>query len=149
MLRVHTSGGPTGQADGSIHSGQQSMPIKTLHGRTKCHCRSSQHMGPPLAKEESFIPLQQSVGMRYMAKGVYWQPEIMALVCMLYFCAARFDIHVMVTHIAATTNVIADAISHIQIGHFNLLVPNAADLPDPIPAWPTQFWTDCSFSTSQ
>ena len=69
-------------------------------------------------------------------------------VCMLYFCAARFDIHVMVTHIAGTTNVIADAISCSQIGHFKQLAPYAADLPGLIPAWPTQFWTDYLFSTS-
>ena len=83
-----------------------------------------------------------------MAKGSTRQPEIMALVRMLYFSAARFDIHVMVTHIAGSTNVIADAISCLQIGRFKQLAPNAADLPDPIPAWPTQFWTDCSFSAS-
>ena len=77
------------------------------------------------------------------------QPEVMALVRVLYFCAARFDIHVMVTHIAGTTNVIADALSHSQIGRFKQLAPNAADLPDLIPAWPTQFWTDYSFSTNR
>ena len=72
----------------------------------------------------------------------------MALVRMLYFCAAHFDTHVMVTHIAGTTNVIADTISHLRIGCFKQLAPNAANLPDPIPAWPTQFWTDCLFSIS-
>ena len=83
-----------------------------------------------------------------MAKRSSRQLEIMDLVRMLYFCAARFDMHVMVTHIAGTTNVIIDAISRLQIGCFKQLAPNAADLPDPIPAWPIQFWTDCSFSTS-
>ena len=67
---------------------------------------------------------------------------------MLYFCAARFNIHVMLTHIAGTTNVIADAISRSQIGRFKQLALIAVDLPDSIPAWPTLFWTDCSFSTS-
>ena len=67
---------------------------------------------------------------------------------MLYFCATCFDIHVMVTHIAGTTNVIADVMSHSQIGRFKQLAPYTADLPGPIPAWPTQFWTDCLFSTS-
>ena len=41
----------------------------------------------------------------------------MALVCMLYFVQPVFDIHVMVTLIAGTTNVIADAIFRSQIGH--------------------------------
>ena len=54
-------------------------------------------------------------------KGSTRQPEIMALVRMLYFCAARFDIHVMVTDIAGTTNVIADAISRLQIERFKQL----------------------------
>ena len=82
-----------------------------------------------------------------MANGYTRQPEIMALVCMLYFVLPVFDIHVMVTLIVGTTNVIADAIFRSQIGHFKQRAPNAADLPDLIPAWPTQFWTDCSFST--
>ena len=34
------------------------------------------------------------------------------------FCAARFDIHLMVTHIAGTINVFADALSCSQTGHF-------------------------------
>ena len=80
-------------------------------------------------------------------KGSTRQLETMALVRTLYFCAARFDIHVMTTHIAGTTNAIADALSRLQVGSFKQLIPNAADLPDPIPAWPTQYWTDCLFST--
>ena len=55
----------------------------------------------------------------------------------------------MVTHIAGITNVIVDALSRSQIGCFKQLAPNATDLPDPIPAWPTQFWTECSFSTNR
>ena len=67
-------------------------------------------------------------------KGSTSQLETMALVRTLYFCAARFDIHVMTTHIAGTTNAIADALSRLQVGSFKQLAPNAADLPDPIPA---------------
>ena len=37
--------------------------------------------------------------------------EIMTLIRLLYFCAARFNMHVMITHIAGVDNVIADAIS--------------------------------------
>ena len=79
-------------------------------------------------------------------KGSTKQPEVMALVRMLYFCIAHSDIHVMITH-AGVCNDIADALSRLQIGLFKQLAPNAADLPNAIPAWPTQFWTDCSFST--
>ena len=52
----------------------------------------------------------------------------MALVRMLYFCAACFDIHVMSTHIAGTNNAIADALSRLQFRRFKQLAPNAADL---------------------
>ena len=34
------------------------------------------------------------------------------------------------------------------IGHFKQRAPNIVDFPDLIPAWPTQFLTDCSFSTT-
>ena len=41
-------------------------------------------------------------------KGSTKSPETMALVRMLYFCAAQFDINfVMITHIAGTNNQIA------------------------------------------
>ena len=71
-------------------------------------------------------------------KGSTKQPEIMALVRMLYFCAAQFDIHVMITHITGTNNAIADALSRLKFRRFKQLAPNAVELSDPIPAWPTQ-----------
>lgn len=79
-------------------------------------------------------------------KGSTKQPETMALIRMLYFCAAQFNIHVLITHIAGTSNAIADALSRSQMERFRQLAPSAASLPDPIPAWPTQFWTECSFT---
>ena len=45
----------------------------------------------------------------------------------------------MVTHIAGTTNVIADAVSCLQIGRFKQLARNAADLPDPSLHGPPSF----------
>ena len=35
----------------------------------------------------------------------------MALIRLLYFCAAHYNIRIMITHIAGVDNVIADAIS--------------------------------------
>jgi len=58
----------------------------------------------------------------------------MALVRMLYFCAARYNIHVLITHIAGTNNVTADALSCSQIWHFRHLALDAAKQPDRIPA---------------
>ena len=81
-------------------------------------------------------------------KGSTKQPEVMALVCMLYFCAAQFNIHVLITQIAGTSNDIADSLSHLQMRPYRQLAPHAANLPDFIPAWPTQFWMQCSFNIS-
>ena len=49
--------------------------------------------------------------------------EIMTLVCMLHFCAAHYNMHVMITHITGTDNCIADAISCFQMDRFRSLTP--------------------------
>ena len=75
-------------------------------------------------------------------RGSSRPPEVMALVRMLYFCAAKFDINVMIVHIAGSNNKIADAPSHFQATRFHQLAPLAAPHPDNILVWPTQFWMD-------
>ena len=65
-------------------------------------------------------------------KGSSRSQEVMALVRMLYFCAANFDINVMIVHIAGSNNTIADALSCFQATCFYQLAPLAAPLPDNI-----------------
>jgi len=77
-------------------------------------------------------------------KGTTNCPNIMSLVRMLYFCAAKYNIHVLITHIAGTDNCIADALSRFQVHRFHQLAPRAASNPDTIRAWPTQLLRDCS-----
>ena len=72
--------------------------------------------------------------------GTTKSADIMALVRMLYFCAAKYNINVIITHIAGVNNAIADALSHFQVTRFRQLAP----LPEIIPAWPTQFLKDSS-----
>ena len=67
-------------------------------------------------------------------KGTTDHPQIMALVRMLYFCATRHSIHVIITHIDGTTNCIADALSRFQVQHFYKLALEAAKTPDTIRA---------------
>ena len=43
--------------------------------------------------------------------STHWK-EIMSLVCLLYFCAAHYNIYIMITDIASINNNIADAIFH-------------------------------------
>ena len=70
-------------------------------------------------------------------RGSSRSPEVMALVRMLYFCAAKFDINVMIVHIAGSNNTIADALSRFQATRYYQLAPLAAPHPDNILAWPT------------
>jgi len=72
----------------------------------------------------------------------------MALIRLLYFCAARHNIHVFVTHIAGVNNSIADALSRFQVSRFRQLAPQAASQPENIPAWPAHFLKDSSITTS-
>ena len=58
----------------------------------------------------------------------------MALVRLLYFCAACYNINVSVQHISGTENKIADAISCFQDIHFRKLVPDVEAIPTNIPA---------------
>ena len=80
--------------------------------------------------------------------GTTKSADIMALVRMLYFCAAKYNINVIITHIAGVNNAIADALSRFQVTRFRQLAPHAAPLPDIIPAWPAQFLKDSSVTIS-
>ena len=71
-------------------------------------------------------------------KGTCKSPEIMALVRMLYFCAAHHNFNVCVQHIPGVRNDIADALSRFQHHRFRRLAPNANPHPDIILACPHQ-----------
>ena len=74
--------------------------------------------------------------------------EIMALIRLLYVCAARHNIHIMITHIAGINNNIADAISRFQMEHFRTLAPAVNLQPDPICALPTLTSANCETNAS-
>ena len=50
--------------------------------------------------------------------GTTKSADTMALVHMLYFCVARYNINVIIIHFAGVNNIIADAISGFQVTHF-------------------------------
>jgi len=77
-------------------------------------------------------------------KGTTHDPNIMALVRLLYFRAAQYNINVCVMHIPGADNNIADALSRSQMAKFYQLTPLARQAPDPIPAWPSQSFTNAS-----
>ena len=72
----------------------------------------------------------------------------MALIRLLYVCAAWHNINVIVTHIADVDNSIADALPHFQVAYFQCLAPQAAPQQDTIPAWPAHYLKDSSITIS-
>jgi len=68
----------------------------------------------------------------------------MALVRLLYFCAAQHNINICVIHIPGTDNDLADAISHFQMAKFRQVAPAVQPTPDLIPAWPIESFTSAS-----
>ena len=72
----------------------------------------------------------------------------MTLVRTLYFCAAHYNMHVMITHIIGTNNCIADAISRFQMDRFRSLAPHANPHADPILALPTPSSANCETAVS-
>ena len=70
--------------------------------------------------------------------------ETMALVHLLYYCAARYNINICIVHIAGVNNVIADCLSHFQQDRFWQLAPLENPIPDTIPVWPIQSFIDAS-----
>ena len=74
--------------------------------------------------------------------------ETMALVRLLYFAAARYNINVCIVHIDGANNIIADCLSRFKQDRFKQLVPLANPAPDVIPAWPIQSFIDASCSAA-
>jgi len=71
----------------------------------------------------------------------------MALVRMFYFCAARYNFHIIIAHIDGTTDCIADVLSRFQVQRFRKLAPEATKTPDTIRAWLIQLLKDSSATT--
>ena len=61
-------------------------------------------------------------------RGSTHDSETMALVCFLYFCAARYDINVVITYISGIDNCTADSLSRFQLHCFRELAPEAHPL---------------------
>ena len=80
--------------------------------------------------------------------GTICAKEIVALVRLLYYSAAKYNINVCITHIAGTENVIADCLSRFQLDKFKKFAPLANPAPDSIPAWPTQSFIEASCSAA-
>ena len=66
------------------------------------------------------------------AKGSSISPDIMALVRLLYFIAAKANFVVKITHIPGVSNTLADSLSRLQVQKFKQQAPSSNPLPDPV-----------------
>jgi len=65
---------------------------------------------------------------------------------LLHFHAAQHNINICVMHILGVQNNVADAISRFQMARFWQLVPMIHPTANPIPAWPTESFTNASYN---
>jgi len=111
---------------------QSSMPIvwKELYAIV-CAVHSWGHLW---TKQKILFHCDNTSIVDIWQKGSTRDPEIMALVYMLYLRAGHHHINVVITHISGIHNCIADALSRFQTSRFQKLVPTACTHQDHIPA---------------
>ena len=100
------------------------------------------------ARKKILFHCDNSTVVSIWSKGSTRCGELMTLVRTLYFCAARYNMHIMITHIIGTNNCIADAISRFQMDRFRSLAPHANPHADPILALPTPSSANCKIAVS-
>ena len=127
MPQDQRAGAPSGLVGGYSHIGHQLSWSNPFCGRNYS----------PLAKQKILFHCDNEAVVEIWCKGSARDPETMALVRLLYFCAARYDINVVITHISSIDNCIADSLSRFQQHGFQVLAPGAQPGPDPTRAWPT------------
>ena len=95
-------------------------------------------------RQKILIHCDNQAVVRIWESGSTHAKNTMALVHLLYYCAARYNIYVCIVHIAGVNNDIADCLSRFQQDKFRQLAPRANPVPDNIPVWPTQSFIDAS-----
>ena len=109
------------------------------------YCQCCQFMGSPVDEIQNLFHCDNHAVVDIWHKGSTCDSAIMALVHLLYFCAACYHINIVITHIPGTDNCIADSLSCFQNQRFHHLVRSALPTADIIRAWPTtSFLHPCS-----
>ena len=75
---------------------------------TVCHCYDSAHMGQLIAAAKILFHCDNQTVVNIWEKGSTKSLDIMVLVRLLYFCAARYHIYICVQHIPGNNSNIAD-----------------------------------------
>ena len=75
--------------------------------------------GHQWAKQKILFHCDNEAVVEIWCKGSTRDSETMALVRLLYFCAARYDINVVITHISGIDNLYLAGLclAHLELGH--------------------------------
>ena len=77
-----------------------------------------QHLGTLLGMPKVLFQCDNQAVVDIWKTGTTKSADIMVLVRMLCFCAAKYNMNVIITHIAGVNNAIAGALSHFQVTRF-------------------------------
>jgi hypothetical protein len=67
--------------------------------------------------------------------GVCKNSHLMSLIRDIFFCTARYQFRLRLTHLSGTSNIFADSLSRLQVQHFKRLFPDCDRSPT-IPSLP-------------
>jgi len=113
-----------------------------------CYRYGCSYMGALWQRQKMLFHCDNQAVVSIWESGSTRAKETIALVHLLYFSAAKYNIIVCIAHIAGAENEIADSLSHFQQYRFKQLAPQANPVPDSIPAWPTQSFINASCSAA-
>ena len=85
------------------------------------YCHGCSYLGIILAKEKIIFYCDNQAVVDIWKSGSTCASEAMALVCLLYFAAAKHNINVCIVHIDGANNVIADCLSRFKQDRFKQL----------------------------
>ena len=111
-------------------------------------CMDVHSMERTLAEAKFLFHCNNQAVISIWESGTTCAKKILALVCLLYYSAAKCNINVCIADIAGTENVITDCLSCFQQDKFKKLTPLANPASDSIPTWPTQSFIEDSCSAA-
>ena len=90
-------------------------------------------MGHQWASKSILCQCDNEAVVHIINSGTSKNQRVMGLMRCLHFIVARFDLIISATHIAGSTNCLADALSRDNLSYFFINCPQAEHLPSPIP----------------
>ena len=83
-----------------------------------CYCHGCSHRGSLWQRKKILFHCDNQAVVDIWESGSARAKETMALLCLMYFSATRYNVNVCVVHIDVANNVIADCLSRFQQDRF-------------------------------